>query len=266
MATAWIDEVVQSGRTLRDVGEGILSTLGPDNSGSPYDRAAAIYDGLVGNGLYNRVVWGSSPLSYGAFAEAAVANGSGPLLDVGCGSAVFTTSAYRRTDRRLVLVDRSLGMLSRAAQRLRIGDEDSGRIVLVQADLFDLPFRQQSFATVTCFGLLHLFDDAAAVLAGLRAQLAPIGSLFATSLVGETAIGRRALGLLHRAGEAAPPRSEEELATAVRDVLGQAVVSRREGSMAFLTARTRPDSRTSPPDGPAFAPDPADSPSTDLPG
>lgn len=140
MSPAWIDYLVQPGRRLRSVGDGLLSVLDPDDRASPYDRRAA---------RYNRLVWGSSPASYAAFAAAAVAEGDGPLLDVGCGSAVFTAAAYRGAGRPLILIDRSLAMLTRAAQRLRPSEHGSARIVFVQADLFDLPFRSRSFPIVT---------------------------------------------------------------------------------------------------------------------
>ena len=38
---------------------------------------------------------GLNPAAYRAFAAEAVATGSGPLLDAGCGTAVFTADAYR---------------------------------------------------------------------------------------------------------------------------------------------------------------------------
>jgi len=237
MPAAWIEGLVQPGRELRGTGNGVLCALGPDDPGSPYDRRAATYDRLVGNSLYNRVVWSSSPASYAAFAATAVADSDGPLLDVGCGSAVFTADAYRSTGRALILVDRSLGMLALAAERLR--GHDPARVAFVQADLFDLPFRPGSFTTVTCHGLLHLFDNPAEVIRALRAHVAPAGSLYATSLVAETAIGGRALALLHRAGEAAIPRRERELATVARAELGALTEVRREGSMVFLTAVPR---------------------------
>lgn len=56
-----------------------------------------------------------------------------------------------------------------------------------------------------CFGLLHLFDDLDATLSILKAQVAAGGSVYATSLIAATPIGRRALALLRRAGEAAAP-------------------------------------------------------------
>jgi len=188
----------------------------------------------VGNGLYNRLLWGVSPESYTAFAATAVAGGQGPLLDVGCGSAVFAAATYRTAGRPLVLVDRSLCMLARAAQRLE--GHHPAPVALVQADLFDLPFLPNQFTSVACHGLLHLFDDLAAVLRVLGGQVTAGGSLYVTSLVAETAIGSRGLGLLHRTGEATVPRRERELITAARAALDSPVHSRREGSMVFLSA------------------------------
>lgn len=229
----WIDNLLQPGRELRSTGDELLCALGPDDRGSPYNRRqAAMYDRVVGSGLHNRLLWGVSPKSYGTFAQAALVAGQGPLLDVGCGSAVFTAAAYRTTERPLVLVDRSLGMLARAAQRL-LGRAE---VVFVQADLFDLPFLPGQFTTVACHGLLHLFDDVDQVLLALRAQVAPGGSLYVTSLVAETVIGSRGLGLLHRAGEAAVPRRQADLVIAAHATLGDAIQIRREGSMLFLSA------------------------------
>lgn len=228
---SWVDDLVRPDRRLWRVEGGVLSALGPNERGSRYDRGAALYDRVVGNGLYNRAVWGARSSSYSAFAAAAVADGRGPLLDVGCGSAVFTAAAYRDTDRPLVLVDRSAGMLARAAARLRGA---GGRVVFVQADLFDLPFLPGRFATVACHGLLHLFEDAAGVLRVLGGQVSPGGSMYATSLVAETAAGRRMLRLLHRRGEAAAPRDGRAVVDAARAGLGVPIRARREGSMLFL--------------------------------
>lgn len=237
MSTAWINDFIAPGRQLRQLDGGLLSALDADDPGSPYDGRAAMYDRVIGSRLYNRLVWGSSPASYAAFAAtaAAVGNGRGPLLDVGCGSAVFTAAAYSTTDRPLVLVDRSVGMLARAAERLGARGTGGSRAVFIQADLFDLPFRPASFPTVASFGMLHLFEDLAGTLDALKSQVAPGGSLHATSLVGVTALGRRALALLHRTGEVAAPRTEGELAAAARHVLGPAASVSREGSMAFLS-------------------------------
>lgn len=92
-----------------------ISTALPDDVGAPYDRRAAAYDRLVANRLYNRLVWGTSPTAYRAFAAEAAADSEGPLLEVGCGTAAFTAGAYAATERYVQLVDRSRGMLERAA-------------------------------------------------------------------------------------------------------------------------------------------------------
>jgi ubiquinone/menaquinone biosynthesis C-methylase UbiE len=154
------------------------------------------------------------------------------LLDVGCGTALFTAASYRSTGRPLVLVDRSLGMLTRAAARL--ADTDPDRVACMQADLFDLPFRPGAFATVACHGLLHLFDDPGRMLRVLHSQAAPGGSVYATSLLGQTPLARMVLRLLHRAGEAAPPRWENDLSTMANAELGDDVQIRHDGAMTFL--------------------------------
>jgi SAM-dependent methyltransferase len=112
----------------------------------------------------------------------------------------------------------------------------------VHADLFDLPFQPGSFATVACHGLLHLFDNPGRVLHVLRTQAAPGGSVYATSLLGETPLARQVLRLLHRAGEAAPPRGENDISTVANAELGDDVQLRRDGAMAFLRSpRTSSD-------------------------
>jgi len=232
---AVLEELLSPGRAVRPVAERVLSALPADDAGGgAYDRRAATYDCLVGSRLYNRLVWGSSPRAYAAFAERAMHAGEGPLLDVACGSAVFTASIYRRGARPLVLVDRSAGMLERAAQRLE--GSLHRPLVLLQADLFDLPFTPGSFATVACHGALHLFDDLSEVLHALRAQLAPGGRLYATSLAAETTIGRRCLALLHRTGEVAVPRRATNLLAAAGAKLRD-VTLHRDGSMVFITGR-----------------------------
>ena len=229
-----LDELLARDRSLRPAGAAVLSALPADDPGTPYDRRAAVYDRLVGSGAYNRLLWGTSPAAYAAFAASAVRAGEGPLLDAACGSAVFTAEVYRAADRPLVLVDRSLGMLARAAERF--GGDDGARPALVQADLLALPFARGAFATVACHGSLHVFDDLAGVLSALRAQLAPGGWVYASSLVAETAVGRRYLRLLHRAGEVAAPRREAEVLQAAGAELSD-VTLRRHGSLAVVTGR-----------------------------
>src|SRR5689334_2026841 len=108
---ASVDALIAPGREVERAGADVVTALAATDRGGPYDR-------LIGARLYNRLIWDADPRAYTAFAAEAVADGHGPLLDVGCGTAVFTASAYREARRPLVLVDRSLGMLGRAAERL----------------------------------------------------------------------------------------------------------------------------------------------------
>jgi SAM-dependent methyltransferase len=205
-----------------------------DLGAAPYDRHAAVYDRLVGARLYNRLVWGVRVDDYAAFAAEAVASGDGPLLDAGCGTAVFSASAYRDATRPLVLVDRSNAMLARA--RDRIGRDDG--IWLLQGDLLALPFAEGAFATVACHAVLHVLDDPWTALEALAAQVAPGGGLFASMLVADgRGLSPRYLKLLHARGEAGPPRTSAELAAAARARLGAAARVERSGAMAYLRWR-----------------------------
>jgi len=208
----------------------------PRRRGTPYDARAAAYDRVVGSALYNRLLWGASSERYRAFARRAVAAGDGPLLDAGAGSAVFTAGAYADADRPLLLVDRSLGMLM--AARDRIADHAGGTLpssaTLLQADANDLPLRDENVETVLSMGMLHLFDDAAGHVAELGRVLAPGGALFAMALVAEQWPGRAYIHLLHRTGEVAAPRRFEEMGEAVESGLGATVEGVREGCMAFF--------------------------------
>lgn len=187
-----------------------------DGAGAPYDRRAATYDHLVRSRLYNRLAWSSTPDAYTEFGAAAFDSAEGPLLEVAAGSAAATAELHARSSRPTQLVDLSVAMLERAAQRIAAdltdrGDPLPARIRLVQADLFDLPLPAVGFTTVLGLGMTHLFEDLPVLVDALLRQLAPGGTLHLAGLVGETRRGRRYLQLLHRAGEVATPRSADEL-------------------------------------------------------
>jgi ubiquinone/menaquinone biosynthesis C-methylase UbiE len=105
-------------------------------------------------GARNRVVWGGSIAAYREFASEALASGTGPMLDAGGGSAVFSAGVCRRASRPLVLIDRSVGMLASASGRL-----EGPPAALVHADLSDLPFAPGSVTTVDCFTMLNVLED-----------------------------------------------------------------------------------------------------------
>ena len=188
----------------------------PGTRSQPYDAKAAIYDLVVARRFYNRLIWGADRDDYSAFEQLAVdAHRTGWMLDAGCCSLVFTHHVYAcHAGPPIVLVDRSLGMLSRARRRLLQGGRKVGsNLVFVQADLLELPFRAGQFETVSCPGLLHLFEDPLPLVGNLCRALAPQGAIFLTSLVkkAERRFATCYLNWLERNGEVATPPTVGEV-------------------------------------------------------
>src|SRR5438067_10095219 len=180
-----LKEVLTEDRAVRFVEDGIYSVLPDTSCQHHYDRRATIYDLVVSTRLYNAVMWGSSPLDYVAFARHAVASDNdGKFLDAGCGSMLFTARSYLESKRRIIACDQSLAMLRRARKRLiKFAGSMPEHVLLLQADLSDLPFRPNRFQIVLCMNVLHQFEDAAALIPNLKRLLADDGHLFLTSLV-----------------------------------------------------------------------------------
>ena len=233
--------ILAASREVREVEDGIYSVL-PAAAGVArhhYDRLAAGYDLVVGNAWYQRLTFGNRPADYAAFARAALADApDGLFLDAGCGSLLFTAGAYRRGERPIVALDESLGMLRRARARLAGPDGRlPAHVLLLQGDLFDLPFRPGSFATVLAEGVLHLVPAAAALVGALDATVADGGRLYLASLVTS---GRRAdhyLRWIHLLGEAARPRGAEELRRLLARAARPPAAYTVKGNMAYATLR-----------------------------
>jgi SAM-dependent methyltransferase len=236
-----LKDVVTENRAVRLIEDGIYSVLPDTSPGHHYDRRAAIYDLVVSTRLYNFVMWGSSPLDYSAFARQAIASCfDGRILDAACGSMLFTAPIYLECKRQIIAFDQSLAMLRRARKRLMdLSGSVPEHILLLQADLGDLPFRPAGFRTVLCMNVLHHFEDAAALLPNLKALLTSDGHLYLTSLVSNNRfVGDRYLNSLHAAGEFVRPRGSLELKEMLEGSLSQEVSYRVKGNMAFAsTAR-----------------------------
>ena len=234
-----LKEVLSDGCVIRLVEEDIYSTLPDAPHNHLYDRRAAAYDSVVSTRLYNRLMWGTSPLDYIAFAREAVGSDpAGRMLDAACGSLLFTAEVYVASDRQIIAFDQSLRMLRRARSRL-IGLAGSvpDHILLLQADLSGLVFRPGRFQTVLCMNVLHQFDGAAELIPKLKALLADGGQLYLTSLVSNGRfIGDRWLSALYKTGEFVCPRSAVQLNQLLIDSLHEGVSYRMKGNMAFATA------------------------------
>jgi ubiquinone/menaquinone biosynthesis C-methylase UbiE len=234
-----LDSLLAPDQTPREVEDGISSVL-PEESpsaNSSFDKAANGYDLLIGNPLYNRVCWGTWPSAYSAHCREALQSASeGPVLDAGCGTLISTAEEYLRTDRPIVLLDSSLGMLLKARARLLKGRGSiPSHITLLQADVTDLPFRSASFTTVTCWGVLHLFDDPVPVAEQLGRVTATDGRIFTNSLVAGRQFGERYIRFLSTKGIMAPPMSSADL-TELLAGAGFAPSCEVRGNMAFVSA------------------------------
>lgn len=84
---------------LHAVGDGLWSALAPGGRAERYDELAAGYDRLIGSRLYQRLAWGNDPDDDVRFAREGASSASGPLLDVGCGSLLFTADVHGRSGR-----------------------------------------------------------------------------------------------------------------------------------------------------------------------
>ena len=93
-----------------------------------------------------------------------------PVLDVGCGTGLFTTRLRRELQRPVVGCDFSAGMLEQAAARSR-------RVGWVQANALTLPFRDQTFGAVVSTESFHWFPDQQSALIELFRVTAPKGKL-----------------------------------------------------------------------------------------
>jgi SAM-dependent methyltransferase len=219
---------------------GIWSLLPGGAPAQRYDPRVGIYDALVGSRPYNELMWGCSSEKYTRFAhEALDSRRSGWLLDAGCGSLVFSSTAYAaHPGRPAVLLDQSLGMLRAARTRLdRVSRAGAAMRVLLQADLRDLPFRERVFETVLSMGVLHLLPEPDAVLAGLARLLAPGGRLFLNCLVLGRRWGNGYLRMLHLGGAVGPPQTAAQMEAVVRRHLPGAMRLRQKGNMLFIEAR-----------------------------
>lgn len=230
-----------AGRTLRTIEPDIYSALEDSNTTHHYDRLAGLYDRLIGSPWYNRFVWGSDCEDYRAFATAACqSQPAGPYLDAGCGSMLFTAAVYTHSERPIIAVDHSLGMLRRARTRLRQASGEMPRnVLLLQADLLDLPFTSGTFSSVLSMGMLHLFGDGNAMLQSLRRALRPRGRLYLSSLVTHGRRGDHYLRFLQRRGEVGACRSVDEVHALVAAASDHVAECRAVGNIAYAIAGLR---------------------------
>lgn len=230
------DNVLNDGVDLQETAEGIYSVVRGHGSDF-YDKQAWLYDFVVGGRAYNRLVWGCPVAHYRDACDQALAGKEGPIIDIGCGSLVFTAESHARIRNHLiVLTDMSIGMLCRARDRLhRLRGGRIDNIFLLQADATSLPFKSNAFSQTMSWGALHVMPDQCAFIDELNRVTRPDGGISLSSLVTNRSFGARYLQLLQRNGHISALHSSSE-------VLGLLHRHRRAanvtvvGNMAFASA------------------------------
>lgn len=228
-----IGKVLKPGLVAHSLAPNLATVLPEGERGDHYDGLAAGYDLLVGNSLYNRLIWGNWAADYADAAHGALAKmGEGPILDCGCGSLVFTAKPYAQAPLdRMILFDRSEGMMRRGMARLPGGQ-------FLQGDALDMPFLDGAFSGIMCWGFLHCLGSSSPLIAELRRVLAPGGTLFLSTLVrSERVVSNRWLALLESKGEAAAESRESVL-----EAIGahfDVTATRQKGAMLMVEARWR---------------------------
>jgi SAM-dependent methyltransferase len=238
---AWRALIADPGH-LRQVGPALYTSLPETAGAAQYDRKAALYDAIVGRSLYHRVLWGTWAGAYTRFAQTALdAAGPGPFAEIGCGSLLFTAALYRRADgpSPVLAVDRSIGMLRRAVDRLaRRGVDRGGGLAALHADCAAMPLRPGIFPSILCLNLLHVPCDREGIVAECRRLLVQgRGRLFVSTLIRSGRWSDRVVTLFHRAGELGVPMTRERACETVAGSWARIESVHVAGNMAFIVAR-----------------------------
>jgi ubiquinone/menaquinone biosynthesis C-methylase UbiE len=204
------EDPLQATRSLLDraatVRHGFLDVLGESTPAQvPTVAQRAMHSPLVA-GVYERLwrpvaFYIASGVTTGAeqrrAAEALGLSGTGRLLDVACGPGNFTGQLAQRLPAGGLAVglDISEPMLTRA-----VLDNNGPRTCYVRGDAGKLPFGDETFDAVCCFGALYLMPEPFAVAHEMVRVLRPGGRLaILTSYDGQPAPVRHAATTAARA-------------------------------------------------------------------
>ncbi|MCG2617856.1 class I SAM-dependent methyltransferase [Terrimonas sp. NA20] len=177
-----------------------------------YDRKARLYELLVGNFLYNKIMWGTRPGDYVHYAKEVLSTCQGSVVDIGCGGLIQTSSLYAARPAFTVLADLSLEMLRIGKHRLlQHRSRLPHHVTFLQADAFGLPFHDGAVDNVVSFGMLHLFDNKTAFIKEFLRILKKGGSFHITSLTNDRSFSRAYIRFLQRNNEFATAMSSTEI-------------------------------------------------------
>ncbi len=130
-----------------------------------YERISEYYDDVRGFGPDYYRGWLDHIFRHGDL------EGRERVADVGCGTGRYTYPIQSRLGLPVVGLDRSAGMLERAAANSTVGAD----VRLVRGDAVEMPFRDRSFDAVTLILVVHHVEDLAALVGELHRVLEPGG-------------------------------------------------------------------------------------------
>ena len=132
---------------------------------------------------------------------------SGPVVDLGCGTGLFTRRLVRDLDAQLIGVDVSKAMIEEGIAQAR---EAAVAIDFVRAEAPALPFQTGSVGALLQAGSLHFIGELGALLCEIARVLKPGGRYVASHVLVPTL-----LGAVHAAA-GIHPRSERVLRDATQ--------------------------------------------------
>ncbi|MFG2332805.1 class I SAM-dependent methyltransferase [Streptomyces sp. NPDC048604] len=111
------------------------------------------------------------------------------ILDVGCGDGEMVLR-LAAAGHQVTGVEKSLGMLGSAAERVAAVPEIAERVTLAEGDIYNLPFDDASFEAVLCHGVVMYLPDSVAAVAHL-ARLVADGGILSVLTKNQLAVGVR---------------------------------------------------------------------------
>ena len=203
-----------------------------------YDGQASKYDKLVGSILYNKIMWGNSPMDYAKFALKNL-NDSDPgrIVDVGCGSLIFTHQVYSDYKKQnLILSDHSAEMLRIGKKKLERHSPNNNPKQFLRLDALNMPFHEGSIQTILSFGLLHILKNPSNLLLEFNRILNKSGRLHITSLCTDRKISAKYLSFLHEKSHVASPLNSLEISSLIEANGFTIIDSYVKGGMMYVSA------------------------------
>lgn len=208
-----------------------------ENSASGYDSKSKFYDVVVGSRIYNKLMWRNDINDYKKFAEDAVENTSGVLVDAGCGSLNFTLEAYIKYKCKIILIDNSIEMLRICREKLKQSGRLGIDIFCVHGNILKLNFEYEKINSILSMGMMHLFENQQVcnILNGFVKGLTKGGKIFVSSLNPQTNFSKKYMKLLYSKGEMAKPREINELRELINCCSKGELQEFLKGSMLYQT-------------------------------